>query len=167
MISTAAHRPGSSQEDWSNMAKSQKDPGQGALYQWLTTGSLRQATCVQVYPGGRLSRSSTSTKFCIWTEHSVCISKVQISAFFFPSNRTKYNLFKLFHLWMDFTVMLPWHVLPSSSHFPPILFQPVEFGRKLSVLLQFLGSCYVPLSHWSIDKAEFTWQTGLDLSKSR
>lgn len=117
------------------MPKSQKDPGQGDLYQWLTVGSLGQATCVRVYPGGRLSRTRkgrrTSVKFCIWTEHSACISQIQTSTFFFlPPNRTTFNLFKLFHLWMGFIVSLPWHVLPP----PPItFFQSERFGRKLSV----------------------------------
>lgn len=67
--------------------KAKRILGKGDLYQRLTIGSLREATCVKVYPERRLSRTRkgrrTSIKVCIWTEHSACISQIQISAYFF------------------------------------------------------------------------------------
>lgn len=152
--------------------------GQGDLYQWLIIGSLGQVSCLPVYPCGRSSRTrkgrKTSVKFCIWTEHLACVSQIQISANLGGGGclQMEPNSIYLFHLWMGFIASLPGHVLPllpttfsQSEGFEESCLY-VEITEKI-LLLQFLGSCNVPLSHWSIHKAEFTWETGFDLSKSR
>lgn len=171
------HRPGWSQLGWSSMPKKQKDCGQGDLNQWLTTGSLRQAACGLVYPGGRLSRARAGKRIliisCTWTKHPVCILQICISHIniFFPWSTTIYSLLNFFLLWMVYRRYLLWRVL--LPYLSPFFLLLRGIGKKTLymtipgkiLLLQFLGSCNI--RHWSIHKAEFTWQTGFDHSKSR